>query len=120
MTEEAFGRFCFVCGADAVMTVRKRLALRKIGICDKHVSWLREQRGDITAVPMPDLSKTEPNYLGIDLKDLAGHALPKENSLLGTMLKTEKEWADRYGWEFRPLELMGVKPEESTDGNGVD
>lgn len=116
MTEESFGRFCFVCGADAVLTVRKRLTLRKIGLCAEHVTWLKEQRGDITAIPMPRLDKPEPNYLGIDPKELQGHRLPREGSLLGAMLKTEKEWADRYGWEFSPLTLLGVKKERDGDG----
>jgi len=108
ITEEAFGRFCFVCGADAIITLRKRLTLRKLGLCAAHRPWLEEERGDRTALPILDM-KAAANYLKVDAKELKGHALPAEHSLAGTMLKTEKEWADRYGWDFSPLDLLGVK-----------
>ena len=104
-------RRCFVCGADAATTLRKRLATRKFGVCAQHLPWLTEEQEKRQARRMPRTDRAEPNYLGVDVKALGGHRLPSEHSLLGTMLKTEREWADRYGWEFQPLQLLGSKPE---------
>mgnify|MGYP006992574825 CR=1 FL=1 len=110
MTEQAFARFCFVCGLDAVGVVKRQGGKREIGVCVEHAAWLRERRVEFEAILQPLLGKPERNYLGIDTADLKGKALPKETSLLGEMLKTEKEWSDQYGWEFRPLDLLGNPP----------
>jgi hypothetical protein len=63
--------------------------------------------------PLPSqvTSKPKRNYLDIDPKVLNGHKLPSEKSLLGTMLKTEKEWADKDGVEFDAIRFLGLKHE---------
>lgn len=107
MTEDVFADCCFVCGDAAVKRVRKGGVGRKLGICATHFEWLQDptMRGP---KPIQLTTRPEKNYLDVDEKDLKGAKLPPENSLLGNMLSTEKEWADKDGVEFKPSELLGA------------
>lgn len=107
LTEDALKRFCFVCGSPAAKGLRRTGDPRMIGVCEEHFEWMNDPA---MRRPLPaDITDKEPkNYLGIDPKDLNGHQLPREHSLLGTILKTEKEWADRAGYEFDAKKLLGL------------
>jgi hypothetical protein len=111
MTEEVFRRCCFVCGEPSVKSVQKGGQGRVLGLCATHFEWMQDpaMRGPR---PVQPTTRPEKNYLNVDASDLKGVKLPPEKSLLGQMLKTEKEWADEDSVEFRPLELMGVEPDD--------
>lgn len=114
LTTEMLRRSCFVCGAPAVKGLRRNGNPRTVGICGQHAAWMgdpemrRPVRTQITTKP-------QSNYLGIDLKELNGHRLPPETSLLGNILKTEKEWADEDGREFDALGFLGVSEHDDGD-----
>lgn len=88
ITEEAFGRFCFVCGADSVCRVRKTGSRRQVGICKEHVDWLvSELRKNPRPASQPASSAP----------------LPK---LMQAILDTEREWAEADHREFDPAEVF--------------
>jgi hypothetical protein len=95
MTTDAFRRFCFVCGEDATHRLDHPNWVRKIGVCREHVVWLKDPE-----MRRPKRSAATPLGSSDD-------ALPPDNTLLGAILKTEKEWADQDGREFDKNEIMG-------------
>jgi len=103
LTAEAFQRFCFVCGGAATNRLRSSAWSRTIGVCDEHVRWLQdsEMRRRLREKP-----KTN------------GFQLPPAGTLAGEILRTEKEWADRLGYEFRPEEILGRPSDEGDDAEG--
>jgi len=107
ITKHVFKHNCFVCGDAAVKALAKPGSDRSIGICSKHFEWMNDPK---MRKPQPVQLTTKPkkNFLDVDEATLKGHKLPPENSLLGEMLRTEKEWADADGNEFNPLSLMRV------------
>lgn len=107
LTDDRFAACCFVCG-DAATHRIKRPNARSIGICLTHLAWMSDPTMR-DPVPAKITDKVERNYLGLDAADLAGRKLPPEQSLMGVILKTEKEWADQDGKPF-DLSLLGEAP----------
>jgi len=107
LTDRQFARCCFVCGEPAVKGLRKAGGLRIVGVCAKHAPWMNDPSMH-DPVPAKITDKSERNYLGLDPTLLKGKNLPRESSLAGVILKTEKEWADKSGYEF-DLGLLGLK-----------
>jgi len=110
MTTDAFMRFCFVCGEDATHRLDHPAWPRKIGVCREHVEWMKD----------PEMRRPK---RGVSLDSgLNGKALPPENTLLGAILNTEKEWAEQDGREFDPDAIRdelqgGAKESDDQDLN---
>jgi len=100
LTAEAFQRFCFVCAEAATHRLSNPGWPRCIGACDEHVRWLQDPR-------MRQRLRERPKRNGF--------VLPPAGTLAGEILRTEKEWADRGGYEFRPEEIMGAAREGEDD-----
>jgi hypothetical protein len=108
MTSDAFKRFCFVCGTDSTHRLNHPNWIRSMSMCREHVEWMKD----------PEMRRPTP--AGIPQK-VNGQELPPENTLLGQILKTEKEWADEGDYEFEPQKIIeDLSGGKEPDVEGLD
>jgi hypothetical protein len=106
MTDDALQDYCFVCGEASVKVLRVPVSDRLIGVCTEHLSYLFE------LVPV-ETSRARGSTLvrtveGREflVEDIAPSRRPR---LLELMIQTEREWAEKYGWDFDPDDPFGLK-----------
>lgn len=99
MTHEAMLDFCFVCGARSARALRIPGKTRMIGVCLDHLKFMFE------LVPIGTVVGDAPTLVRVPggseflVEEITPARRPK---LVEMMIETEREWANKYGWEFDP------------------
>lgn len=76
-----FTSLCFVCGVVPKIGIRVGVLLRPIGVCDKHVGWVKKAEEDLRGGRKP-------------LTIIGQSSVPEKKSIIDAMIETEQEWAE--------------------------
>jgi len=91
-----FGRWCFVCGADAHYGVRVQGRKRAIGMCEQHLKLLTELR-PMDATDVAIRNEVHNGTFTIPIERLLG---PKKKSLAAAIFEVESYYAKKNGTEI--------------------
>jgi len=100
MTDEAFAKFCFVCGDPATNHVRVVNRHRQIGVCDAHLKMLVELKAEGAGQVPPILVRKEGELVPVT------RLVKPMKRLIDVIIETEMEWAEQDGREFKVEDLL--------------